>query len=238
MTELPPIARPAVPAEASLVETLAVLLIGTLRAGRRRRARAGQQDRRAGVVRAAPCTSHRGASHEYLHASARRTAERRPDQGGHTNAEPGSRADVRTEPPARRHELIFETYGGLAPDDAFVLVNDHDPKLLCYQFAAEHPDRFNWDYLEQGIGLAGADRPYGLTARTSAIDQAGEPSPEAGQISGTSRRSIRRPRTYRSAGARRQDAQSRSVPEGRTPRGWVAGPAAIRCATIRELEVP
>jgi uncharacterized protein (DUF2249 family) len=32
----------------------------------------------------------------------------------------------------------------------FVLVNDHDPKPLYYQFAAEHPDQFTWDYLEQG----------------------------------------------------------------------------------------
>jgi len=31
-----------------------------------------------------------------------------------------------------------------------VLVNDHDPKPLYYQLAAEHPDRFSWDYLEAG----------------------------------------------------------------------------------------
>jgi uncharacterized protein (DUF2249 family) len=58
--------------------------------------------------------------------------------------------DVRSEPPARRHHLIFETYEGLEPGAAFVLVNDHDPKPLYYQFAAEQPDRFSWDYLEQG----------------------------------------------------------------------------------------
>ena len=58
--------------------------------------------------------------------------------------------DVRREPPARRHELIFKTYEGLEPGAAFVLVNDHDPKPLYYQFAAEQPDRFSWDYLEQG----------------------------------------------------------------------------------------
>ena len=58
--------------------------------------------------------------------------------------------DVRTEPPARRHELIFETYGALAPGSAFVLVNDHDPKPLYYQFDAEHTGQFSWDYLEQG----------------------------------------------------------------------------------------
>jgi uncharacterized protein (DUF2249 family) len=58
--------------------------------------------------------------------------------------------DVRREPPARRHDLIFQTYEGLEAGAAFVLVNDHDPKPLYYQFAAEQPDRFSWDYLEQG----------------------------------------------------------------------------------------
>ncbi|HET6869258.1 MAG TPA: DUF2249 domain-containing protein [Solirubrobacteraceae bacterium] len=58
--------------------------------------------------------------------------------------------DVRTEPPARRHALIFDTYAGLTAGNGFVLVNDHDPKPLYYQLAAEHPDQFSWDYLEQG----------------------------------------------------------------------------------------
>lgn len=58
--------------------------------------------------------------------------------------------DVRAEIPARRHQLIFETYNGLGAGDAFVLVNDHDPKPLYYQFAAEHADDFTWAYLEEG----------------------------------------------------------------------------------------
>ena len=58
--------------------------------------------------------------------------------------------DVRSEPPARRHELIFATYDGLAPGEGFVLVNDHDPKPLRYQFEAEHAGAFSWDYLEEG----------------------------------------------------------------------------------------
>ena len=58
--------------------------------------------------------------------------------------------DVRTEPPARRHELIFDTYDGLAAGEGFMLVNDHDPKPLYYQFAAEHEGEFSWDYAEQG----------------------------------------------------------------------------------------
>ena len=58
--------------------------------------------------------------------------------------------DVRTENPKRRNELICESFGALLPDTAFVLVNDHDPKPLYYQFAAENPGEFTWDYVEEG----------------------------------------------------------------------------------------
>lgn len=58
--------------------------------------------------------------------------------------------DVRPLPPARRHQLIFSTFDGLAPGESFELVNDHDPKPLRYQLSAEHPDQFSWDYLESG----------------------------------------------------------------------------------------
>jgi len=58
--------------------------------------------------------------------------------------------DVRTEAPARRHELIFENYNALSAGHGFVLINDHDPKPLYYQFAAEHDGEFSWDYMEQG----------------------------------------------------------------------------------------
>jgi uncharacterized protein (DUF2249 family) len=58
--------------------------------------------------------------------------------------------DVRAEIPARRHQLIFETYGALANGAAFELVNDHDPKPLYYQFAAEHAGEFTWEPLEEG----------------------------------------------------------------------------------------
>ena len=60
------------------------------------------------------------------------------------------RNDTSSEIPARRHQLIFETYGALAAGDSFELVNDHDPKPLYYQLAAEHPGQFTWEPLEQG----------------------------------------------------------------------------------------
>ncbi|MEO7104727.1 MAG: DUF2249 domain-containing protein [Gemmatimonadaceae bacterium] len=58
--------------------------------------------------------------------------------------------DVRSETPKMRHEIIFEQFAALAPGTAYVLVNDHDPKPLWYQFDAEHKGEFTWDALEDG----------------------------------------------------------------------------------------
>lgn len=58
--------------------------------------------------------------------------------------------DVRNDVPQRRHELILQTYHDLQAGTAFELVNDHDPKPLWYQFDAEFPGQFTWEYLEQG----------------------------------------------------------------------------------------
>ncbi len=58
--------------------------------------------------------------------------------------------DVRSEPPVRRHAIIFETFEALDVGTGFELVNDHDPKPLYYQLAAEQPGTFTWDYLESG----------------------------------------------------------------------------------------
>jgi uncharacterized protein (DUF2249 family) len=62
----------------------------------------------------------------------------------------GQVIDVRRVAPAQRHPLIFDTFAGLAPGASFVLVNDHDPKPLYYQFAAEHTGEFTWEYLDKG----------------------------------------------------------------------------------------
>jgi uncharacterized protein (DUF2249 family) len=58
--------------------------------------------------------------------------------------------DVRNDLPIRRHAMIFETFDKLDVDTAFILVNDHDPKPLYYQLAAEQGGTFSWDYLEEG----------------------------------------------------------------------------------------
>jgi uncharacterized protein (DUF2249 family) len=57
---------------------------------------------------------------------------------------------VRSLVPAERHRKIFKSHDGVAMGDRFVLVNDHDPKPLWYQFDAEHHGEFSWRYLEQG----------------------------------------------------------------------------------------
>ena len=58
--------------------------------------------------------------------------------------------DVRTIPPRERHPLIFGGFDALAPGESLLLVNDHDPKPLFYQFQAESCNKFTWDYLESG----------------------------------------------------------------------------------------
>lgn len=58
--------------------------------------------------------------------------------------------DVRPMPPRERHPKIFGTWAELAPGESILLVNDHDPVPLYYQFAAEHTGTFRWEYLEQG----------------------------------------------------------------------------------------
>lgn len=58
--------------------------------------------------------------------------------------------DVRVIPPREKHPAIFQTFGALEPGESFVLVNDHDPKPLRYQFEFEHRDDYTWTYLEQG----------------------------------------------------------------------------------------
>jgi uncharacterized protein (DUF2249 family) len=63
---------------------------------------------------------------------------------------PKTTVDVRTLAPMYRHQRIFETFESLKPGENFLLVNDHDPKPLYYQFQAERAGEFTWNYVEQG----------------------------------------------------------------------------------------
>lgn len=58
--------------------------------------------------------------------------------------------DVRQIVPARRHVMIFDTFNHLQPGESFILVNDHEPKPLYYQFAAELAGQFEWHPLQAG----------------------------------------------------------------------------------------
>lgn len=58
--------------------------------------------------------------------------------------------DVREIIPRERHPRIFDTWDALPPGGAFELVNDHDPRPLRYQFEAERPEAFTWEYLAEG----------------------------------------------------------------------------------------
>jgi uncharacterized protein (DUF2249 family) len=58
--------------------------------------------------------------------------------------------DVRPIPCSIKHGLILKTWRELPVGDHFILLNDHDPVPMRYQFEAEFPGAFTWAYLEQG----------------------------------------------------------------------------------------
>jgi len=55
--------------------------------------------------------------------------------------------DVRPIPCSIKHGLIIRTWLELPVGDHFILLNDHDPVPLHYQFSAQWPGAFTWDYL-------------------------------------------------------------------------------------------
>jgi len=58
--------------------------------------------------------------------------------------------DVRPIPGRVKHAQIFDRWLNLPVGEFFVLLNDHDPVPLRYQFEAEFQGAFTWEYLEQG----------------------------------------------------------------------------------------
>ena len=163
----------AVPPAASQPEDPQATVVSLLLQAAAALARAGEADR-ACKIAASAWAALRDARPDLavkvtaaLHGLARRVGEGpgRPAGGGPaagaTQQDP--LLDVRDLAPAQRHEAIFSAYRALAPGAGFVLVNDHDPKPLRYQFEAEHAGQFTWDYLAAGpkvwrvrIGRAGA----------------------------------------------------------------------------------
>ena len=58
--------------------------------------------------------------------------------------------DIRPYPPTERHEMFYHAFAELKPGEAFVFINDHDPKPLYYQMEAESKEPFKWEYIEKG----------------------------------------------------------------------------------------
>ncbi|QSO46665.1 DUF2249 domain-containing protein [Alicyclobacillus mengziensis] len=65
-------------------------------------------------------------------------------------------------PPHLKHKVIFETFDGLKSGESMLLVNDHDPQPLRYQFELERGGVFSWEYIERG--------PYTFQIRIGRID--------------------------------------------------------------------
>lgn len=63
---------------------------------------------------------------------------------------PSDELDVRQVTARERHPLIFAAFDRLPIGGGFTIVSDHDPRPLSYQFAAERPNAFTWEYLERG----------------------------------------------------------------------------------------
>jgi uncharacterized protein (DUF2249 family) len=58
--------------------------------------------------------------------------------------------DVTAIPPRQKHPTIFRAWAELETGRALLLVNDHDPLPLYYQFTCEHDGGFKWEYIDRG----------------------------------------------------------------------------------------
>lgn len=58
--------------------------------------------------------------------------------------------DVRSIPGRVKHAQIFQRWSDLQVGEFFILLNDHDPVPLRYQFEGEFANAYSWEYLERG----------------------------------------------------------------------------------------
>lgn len=79
--------------------------------------------------------------------------------------------DGREIPCRVKHAQIFARWSALPPGGHFILVNDHDPVPLRYQFAAEYPGAFTWERL-----VAGPDEFHIRITKLAPIPAAPAPS--------------------------------------------------------------
>ena len=84
--------------------------------------------------------------------------------------------DVRSIPGRVKHAQIFQRWQDLAVGEFFVLLNDHDPVPLRYQFEGEFKGAYGWDYLEKGP----EEFRVKITKLRAVAGQATAPAPVAG----------------------------------------------------------
>jgi len=58
--------------------------------------------------------------------------------------------DVRPIPCSIKHGLILKTWFDLPVGDHFILLNDHDPVPLRFQFEAQFLGAHTWEYVQRG----------------------------------------------------------------------------------------
>ncbi|WPP48000.1 iron-sulfur cluster repair di-iron protein [Catalinimonas niigatensis] len=61
-----------------------------------------------------------------------------------------STIDVREIAPKDKHRFIFESFDKLPEGESLMLINDHDPKPLFYQFQEERPGQLEWEVMQAG----------------------------------------------------------------------------------------
>lgn len=83
--------------------------------------------------------------------------------------------DVREIPCRVKHAQIIQRWHDLPVGGYFILINDHDPVPLSYQFEAFFPGAFSWDYL-----LAGPEEFHVKITRKAATGFPAAPVPSCG----------------------------------------------------------
>ena len=83
--------------------------------------------------------------------------------------------DVRPIPCSVKHGLIIRTGLALPVGDHFILLNDHDPVPLFYQFSAQWPGTFTWEHL-----VKGPEEFRVKVTKRKALAESGAPAPSCG----------------------------------------------------------
>ncbi|MEO6941355.1 MAG: DUF2249 domain-containing protein [Candidatus Kapaibacterium sp.] len=67
-----------------------------------------------------------------------------------TETEFSAELDIRPIPPPEKHPTIFRLFDSLEVGQSMLLINDHNPKPLYYQFGFERIGKFEWKDIESG----------------------------------------------------------------------------------------